>query len=86
MRILVEGKSKFDFPGMGDELREFLRDRVEYYFRDVRGFAYDEVSACMAAGWSDLVDLEARLNASKPSAPRPISSPSPPASNASRTF
>jgi len=61
VRIIVEGKVKFDFPGMGEELREFMRDRVEYYFRDVRGFAYDEVRACMAAGWSDLVDLEARL-------------------------
>ena len=38
-----------------------MRDRVEYYFRDVRGFAYDEVRACMAAGWTDLIDLEARL-------------------------
>jgi glycyl-tRNA synthetase beta chain len=27
----------------------------------VRGFAYDEVRACMAAGWADLLDLEARL-------------------------
>ncbi len=41
--------------------REFLRDRVEYYFRDHRGFAYDEVRACMAAGWTDLLDLESRL-------------------------
>ncbi len=39
---------------MGDELREFMRDRIEYYFRDVRGFPYDEVRACMAAGWTDL--------------------------------
>lgn len=38
-----------------------MRDRVEYYFRDVRNFAYDEVRASMAAGWHDLVDLEARL-------------------------
>jgi glycyl-tRNA synthetase beta chain len=61
VRIIVEGKVKFDFPGMSPELSEFLRDRIEYYFRDVRGFAYDEVRACMAAGWGDLLDLEARL-------------------------
>ena len=42
---------------MSPELSEFMRDRVEYYFRDVRGFAYDEVRACMAAGWNDLPDL-----------------------------
>ena len=61
VRIIVEGKMRFDFPGMSAELSEFMRDRVEYYFRDVRGFAYDEVRACMAAGWTDLLDLEARL-------------------------
>jgi glycyl-tRNA synthetase beta chain len=57
VRIIVEGKIKNAPPLEG----EFLRDRVEYYFRDVRGFAYDEVRACMAAGWTDLIDLEARL-------------------------
>ena len=61
VRIVVEGKVKFDFPGMREDLAEFMRDRVEYYFRDVRNFAYDEVRACMAAGWRDLVDLESRL-------------------------
>src|ERR1700733_918523 len=61
VRIIVEGKVKFDFPGMSAELSEFVRDRVEYYFRDVRGFAYDEIRACVAAGWSDLIDLEARV-------------------------
>ena len=38
VRIVVEGKVKFDFPDMNDALREFMRDRIEYYFRDVRGF------------------------------------------------
>ncbi len=57
VRIIVEGRVKNAPPLEG----EFLRDRVEYYFRDVRGFAYDEVRACMAAGWTDLLDLEARL-------------------------
>jgi glycyl-tRNA synthetase beta chain len=61
VRIIVEGKVKFDFPGISPELSEFMRDRVEYYFRDVRGFAYDEIRACMAARWTDLVDLEGRL-------------------------
>jgi glycyl-tRNA synthetase beta chain len=56
VRIIVEGRVIAP-PLEG----EFLRDRVEYYFRDVRGFAYDEVRACMAAGWADLIDLEARL-------------------------
>jgi glycyl-tRNA synthetase beta chain len=57
VRIIVEGRVT---PAPHLE-GEFMRDRVEYYFRDVRGFAYDEVRACMAAGWADLLDLEARL-------------------------
>jgi glycyl-tRNA synthetase beta chain len=57
VRIIVEGRVTPAPPLEG----EFLRDRVEYYFRDVRGFAYDEIRACMAAGWNDLIDLEARL-------------------------
>ncbi len=61
LRIIVEGRMTFTWPDMSPELGEFMRDRVEYYFRDVRGFAYDEVRACMSAGWTDLLDLEARL-------------------------
>ncbi|MGB6940803.1 MAG: glycine--tRNA ligase subunit beta [Bryobacteraceae bacterium] len=61
VRIVVQGKVKFDFPGMNPELSEFMRDRVEYYFRDVRGFRYDEVRACMAVRWDNLIDLESRL-------------------------
>lgn len=61
VRIVIEGGIQFAWPKMNDALREFMRDRVEYYFRDVRGFAYDEVRACMAAGWSDLSNLESRL-------------------------
>jgi glycyl-tRNA synthetase beta chain len=57
VRIIVEGRVKNAPPLEG----EFLRDRVEHYFREVRGFAYDEIRACMAAGWADLLDLEARL-------------------------
>ena len=43
------------------QLPEFFAERVKFYFRDVRGFAYDEVNAAMAAGWGDLPELEARL-------------------------
>jgi glycyl-tRNA synthetase beta chain len=61
VRLIVEGKVDFKFPDEEDaNLLLFMRDRVEYYFRDVRSFAYDEVRACMVA-WSDLTDLESRL-------------------------
>ena len=61
VRIVVEGRLPGPIKTDDAQLSEFLRDRVEYYFRDVRGFAYDEVRACMAAGWNVLTELEARL-------------------------
>jgi glycyl-tRNA synthetase beta chain len=66
VRILVEGKLEFPVAqliGNDAQLREFLLDRVKYYFREVRGFKYDEVNAVLASGWDNLVDVEARLNA-----------------------
>jgi len=63
VKIIVEGKLDLSLTKYLDDeaLREFLADRVRYYFKDIRGFKYDEVNACMAAGWTHLVDLEARL-------------------------
>jgi len=63
VKILVEGRLEIplgDFLGGDEQLRSFFEDRVKFYFRE-RGFKYDEVNATMAAGWSNLVDLEARL-------------------------
>jgi glycyl-tRNA synthetase beta chain len=68
VKILVEGQIDLDLAPLVNDgtdgaraLEEFLKDRIRYYFKDVRGFKYDEVNAAMAAGWSNLVDLEARL-------------------------
>ena len=64
VKIVVEGRMEIDllpYLGGGQALRDFLQDRTRYYFKDIRGFKYDEVNAAMAAGWSNLVDLEARL-------------------------
>ncbi len=67
VRIVVEGGLDLDLEPWLDAgenraaLREFFQDRVRYYFKDIRGFKYDEVSAAMAAGWSNLADLETRL-------------------------
>ena len=70
VKILVEGRipiALLDYCDAGQEhakpLQEFIEDRVRFYFKDIRGFRYDEVNAAMAAtvGWSNLVDLEARL-------------------------
>ncbi len=68
VRILVEGK--LDFPlsklaGSDVQLREFLLDRIKYYFREVRGFQYDEVNAVLASGAENLPDIALRLEALK---------------------
>jgi glycyl-tRNA synthetase beta chain len=44
-------------------LTEFLIDRLRYYLRDVRGFAYDEVNAVLAAGANDVADAVQRIEA-----------------------
>jgi len=41
----------------------FLRERLEFYLRDVKGFAYDVVNAVLAAGSSDVMDAIARAAA-----------------------
>jgi len=64
VKILVEGEVKIpviDLLKNNEQLIAFFEDRVRFYFKDVRGFKYDEVNAAMAAGWSDLKDLESRL-------------------------
>src|SRR5260370_7654732 len=65
VRILVESGLELPLPQLIDDtqLIEFLRDRVEYYFRDVRGFKYDEVRALLAAGCYTLPDVLRPLQA-----------------------
>ncbi len=41
----------------------FMRERLEFYLRDVRGFAYDVVNAVLAAGSDDVVDAISRAEA-----------------------
>ena len=51
LKILVEAKLDFKLDNLAQgELRAFLQERVEHYFREVRGFKYDEVNAVLAAG------------------------------------
>jgi glycyl-tRNA synthetase beta chain len=66
VRILVEGKLNFSIAkllGPDEQLQAFLQDRVKYYFREVKGYKYDEVNAVLASGWDNLVDVAARLAA-----------------------
>jgi glycyl-tRNA synthetase beta chain len=64
VKILVEGKLKLSLSELlnkDPQLQEFVLDRVRYYFKEIRGFQYDEVNAVLASGWDDLVDVESRL-------------------------
>jgi glycyl-tRNA synthetase beta chain len=66
IKILAEGKVRAkvsQLTGGSEQLREFLLDRARYYFKDVRGYAYDEVNAVLASGADDLSDMERRMEA-----------------------
>src|SRR5438876_10159942 len=54
----VSGKVDYD-----RSLREFFRERLEFFLRDVRGFAYDVVKAVLASDADDIVDAIARAEA-----------------------
>ena len=66
VKILVEGKLRLPIQSLlegNGELEEFFVERIRYYFREIRGFQYDEVNAVLASGWDDLVAFEERLQA-----------------------
>jgi glycyl-tRNA synthetase beta chain len=46
-----------------EKLTAFFRERLEFWLRDVRGFAYDVVNAVLAAGSDDVRDAIARAEA-----------------------
>ncbi len=52
VRILIEGRfdlALLDLHRRRRSAQAFFAERVRYYFKDIRGFAYDEINACMAA-------------------------------------
>jgi len=62
VKIVVD--AKFNLPPSQwarPDIHEFIRERIAYYFREVRGFKYDEVNAVLATDISDLARLEERL-------------------------
>ncbi|HWF10722.1 MAG TPA: glycine--tRNA ligase subunit beta [Bryobacteraceae bacterium] len=66
VRILVEGKLRLPIQSLCEgnaQLEEFVRERVRYYFQEIRGFKYDEVNAVLVSGWDDLLDVDERLTA-----------------------
>jgi hypothetical protein len=45
------------------EIANFFRERLEFYLRDAKGFAFDVVNAVLAAGSDNVVDVLARAEA-----------------------
>lgn len=46
-----------------DEVSRFLRERLNFYLKDVRGFSYDVVNSVLATGANDVRDAIARAEA-----------------------
>jgi glycyl-tRNA synthetase beta chain len=46
-------------------IRDFFRERLEFYLRDVLSFKYDVINAVLASGSDDVVDVVARAEAVK---------------------
>lgn len=64
VKILVEGKLRLPIQTLCEgnlQLEQFMGERVRHYFREIRGFQYDEVNAVLSSGWDDLPDVEERL-------------------------
>ena len=60
-----EAEKKFTLSGdaYAEAIRNFFRERLEFYLRDVLGVAYDVVNATLAASADDVVDAVARASA-----------------------
>jgi glycyl-tRNA synthetase beta chain len=66
VKILVEGKLRLPIQAFCEgntQLEDFFVERIRHYFREIRGFKYDEVGAVLVSGWNDLLDIDDRLEA-----------------------
>jgi glycyl-tRNA synthetase beta chain len=59
-RAETKFRTTVDLP---NAIREFFRERLEFYLRDVLGYRYDVVNAGLAAGSDQVVDLVSRTQA-----------------------
>ena len=58
-----EAERKFSNAAYAGAIRNFFRERLEFYLREARGYAYDVVAAVLAADADDVVDAAARAEA-----------------------
>jgi glycyl-tRNA synthetase beta chain len=58
-----EAEKKFSNATYDNSVRSFFRERLEFYLKDARGFAYDVVSAVLVVDSDDVMDAVARAEA-----------------------
>jgi glycyl-tRNA synthetase beta chain len=58
-----EAEKKFSNANYTESVRSFFRERLEFYLKDARGYAYDVVGAVLAVDADDVVDAVARAEA-----------------------
>jgi glycyl-tRNA synthetase beta chain len=58
-----EAEKKFSNAAYAESVRGFFRERLEFYLKDARGYAYDVVAAVLAVDSDDVVDAAARTEA-----------------------
>src|ERR1017187_7933777 len=58
-----EAEKKFSNAAYGESVRSFFRERLEFYLKDARCYAYDVVSAILAVDSDDVMDAAARAEA-----------------------
>jgi len=61
--VVGASTSNAEWDGFKGQVSAFLRERLHFYLKDVRGFAYDVVNAVLAAGADDVRDAIARAEA-----------------------
>jgi glycyl-tRNA synthetase beta chain len=59
----ADAEKKFSNPAYAESVCTFFRERLEFYLKDARGYAYDVVSAVLAVDADDVVDAAARAEA-----------------------
>jgi glycyl-tRNA synthetase beta chain len=58
-----DAEKKFSNGAYAEAVRSCFRERLEFYLKDARGYAYDVVSAVLAVDTDDVVDAAARAEA-----------------------
>ena len=59
----LEAEKKFSHAAYAESVRAFFRERLEFYLKDARRYAYDVINAVLAVDSDDVVDAAARAEA-----------------------